>query len=176
MISMVDRLVERRHDGILVVVDQDEREGSVYLRGGRIYFASVEDPHHFSEHPMHPLQSLIRICGWAQGSYKVKSNNALPSFEGELNEDSRSLMERVRQSCAELKALRAQLPPLDTRLAIPSPLNSPLSKLTEDQLNAFQMCMNHYPIQSAIDFHPQGEREGIKVLLSLLDAGYLVRI
>ena len=85
-------------------------------------------------------------------------------------------MERVRQSCAELKALRAQLPPLDTRLAIPSPLNSPLSKLTEDQLNAFQMCMNHYPIQNAIDFHPQGEREGIKVLLSLLDSGYLVRM
>jgi len=176
MIVQVERLVERRHDGILVVMDQDEREGNVYFRGGRIYFASVEDPHHFSEHPMHPLQSLIRICGWTQGSFRVKSNNALPSFEGELNEESRTLMERVRQSCAELKALRAQLPPLDSRLAVPSPLNAPLAKLSEDQLNAFQMCMNHYPIQNAVDFNPLGEREGIKVLLSLLEAGYLVRM
>ena len=176
MISMVERLVERRHDGILVVMDHDEREGSIYLRAGRVYFASVEDPHHFSEHPLHPLQSLIRICGWAQGSFKVKSSSALPTFEGELNEESRNLMDRVRQSCAELKSLRAQLPPLDARLAIPSPLNPPLAHLNADQLNAFQLCMNHSPIQQVIDFHPQGEREGIRVLLSLLEAGYLVRV
>ncbi|MBM4290491.1 MAG: DUF4388 domain-containing protein, partial [Deltaproteobacteria bacterium] len=176
VLSLVERLVERRHDGVLAVSDPDDREGSVYFRGGHIYFASFEDPGHFSDHPLHPHQSLTRVCGWAQGRFKVKSLNALPSFEGELNEDSRSLMERIRHSCAELKALRAKLPPLDSRLAVPTPLNAPLAALSPDLLNLFQMCMNSHTLRAAVDFHPQGEREGIQALLHLLEHGYLTRL
>jgi hypothetical protein len=176
VITLVERLVERRHDGVLAVFDPDDREGNIYFRGGHIYFASFEDSGSFSEHPMHPHQSLTRVCGWAQGRFRVKSLNSLPSFESELNEDSRSLIERVRHSCAELKTLRAKLPPLDSRLVVPTPLNAPLSALSHDLLNIFQMCMNNHTLRAVVDFHPQGEREGVQALLHLLELGYLTRV
>ena len=173
VLSLLERLVERRHDGVLAVFDPEEREGSIYLRGGRVYFSTYEDPHRVLDIPMSPQQSLIKICCWTQGRYKVKSVNALPTFEQEMNEDSRSLLEHVRHSCHEMNQLRSQLPPLNTRLSVSQPLNSLLTSLSADQLYLFQLALNQYEVRSMIDCHPQGEREGIKALLHLLEHGYL---
>ena len=173
ILTMIERLVERRHDGVLAVFDPEEREGSVYLRGGRVYFSTYEDPHRVMDVVTPPQEALIKICCWTQGRYKVKTMGALPSFEQEISEDSRSLLERVRHSCAEMNQLRAQLPPLSQTLNLCQPLNPPLTSLSQEQLYLLQLTINQYEIRSIIDCHPQGEREGIKTLLFLLEQGYL---
>ena len=173
VLTMVERLIERRHDGVLAVFDPEEREGSIYFRGGRVYFATYEDPHRVMDVITPPQEALVKICCWNQGRYKVKNMGALPSFEQEISEDSRSLLDRVRHSCAEMNQLRSQLPPLGQRLTLCQPLNPPLTSLTQEQLYLLQLAINQYEIRSIIDCHPQGEREGIKTLLLLLEQGYL---
>lgn len=173
VLTMIERLMERRHDGVLAVFDPEEREGSVYFRGGRIYFATYEDPHRVMEMHTMPQEALVKICCWGQGRYKVKNMTALPSFEQEINEDGRSLLDRVRQICVEMNQLRAQLPPISQRLALCQPLTPLLSALTQEQLYLLQLAINQYEVRAIIDCHPQGEREGIKSLLFLLEQGYL---
>lgn len=173
VLTMIERLVERRHDGVLAVFDPEEREGSIYLRGGRVYFATYEDPHRVMDVITPPQEALVKVCGWTQGRYKVKNMGALPSFEQEISEDSRGLLERVRHSCAEMNQMRAQLPPLTKVLSLPQPLTPPLTSLTQEQLYLLQLAINKYEIRSIIDCHPQGEREGIKTLLFLLEQGYV---
>ena len=173
VLTMIERLIERRHDGVLAIFDPEEREGSVYFRGGRIYFATHEDPHRMIEVHTSPQEALVKLCCWSQGRYKVKNMNALPSFEQEINEDGRSLLERVRQTCVEMNQLRAQLPPLSQRLMLCQPLNPLLTALTQEQLYLLQLAINQYEVRAIIDCHPQGEKEGIKALLFLLEQGYL---
>ena len=173
VLTLVERLIERRHDGVLALFDPEEREGSIYFRGGRLYFATYEDPHRVVDIPLAPLQCLIKLCCWSQGRFKVKNMSALPSFEQEMNEDSRSLIERVRHNCIEMNQLRAQLPPLNSSLSVSHPLNPLLTALTPDQLYLFQLALNQYDVRSLIECHPQGEREGITSLLFLLDQAYL---
>ena len=174
LITLIERLIDRRHDGILMGFDQEDREGSIYFRGGRVYFASLDDPHRVSDTPLNPLNCITRIGCWTQGRFKVKSSSNLPSFEGELrNEDSRSLMDQIRQSCSELQALRSQLPPSHVSLRVPIPLEPPLTHLTPDQLMIFQYCMNQYNPRLVAESHSLGEREGIQTLLYLLNHKYL---
>ena len=89
------------------------------------------------------------------------------------NEDSRSLMDQIRQSCSELQALRSQLPPSHVSLRVPIPLEPPLTHLTPDQLMIFQYCMNQYNPRLVAESHSLGEREGIQTLLYLLNHKYL---
>ena len=128
ILSMIERLIERRHDGVLAVFDPEEREGSIYFRGGRVYFTTYEDPHRIMDVSISPQEALSKLCCWTQGRYKVKNMNALPTFEQEISEDSRSLLERVRRNCTELNQLRSQLPSLSQRLTLCQPLNPPLTK------------------------------------------------
>jgi hypothetical protein len=171
---LIERLIERRHDGVLTVFDSDEREGSIYFRGGHIYFVTFEDPHRLTDHVLHPIERIMKICTWRQGRFKIKNLSALPSFENEISEDSRSLVMHVRQNCKELEGLRASLPPFDTVLYYPTPFQAPLSALNTEQLDTFQLCMNQMNIGTVIDYHPKGEREGIQTILFLIEAGYLV--
>lgn len=173
VLTLVERLIERRHDGVLALFDPEEREGSIYFRGGRIFFSTYEDPHRIMDVPINPHQCLVKLCCWPQGRFKVKSMNALPSFEQEIHEDSRSLIEQVRHNCNEMIQLRAQLPPLNMPIAICKPLNPLLTALTPEQLYLFQLALNNYDVRSIIECHPQGEREGIKSLLFLLEQAYL---
>ena len=170
---MIERLLERRHDGILALFDPEEREGSVYFRGGRIYFATYEDPHRVLEVHTPPHEALVKLCCWPQGRFKVKTMTALPSFEQEINEESRSLLDRVKQTCIEMNQLRAQLPSLSHRLTLTQPLTPLLTSLNQEQLYLLQLAINQYEVRAIIDCHPQGEREGIKSLLFLLEQGYL---
>ena len=174
VLNLIEKLIERRHDGVLAVFDPEEREGNIYFRGGHIYFVTLEDPHRIVDHPFQPIQGMTRVCGWGQGRFKIKPMSALPQFENEISDDSRSLLEQVRQSCIELNSLRAQLPPLDVRLQVPAPLNPPLSALSSEQLDALQMCFNQADLRTVIDYHPHGERDGIKTMLQLLESGYLI--
>ena len=96
-------------------------------------------------------------------------------MEQEINEDSRSLLEQVRQNCLEMNQLRAQLPPMNSRLMVSQPLNAPLTSLSPDHLYIFQLALNQYDVRSMVDCHQQGEREGIKALIHLLEHGYLQR-
>ena len=172
---LTERLIERRHDGVLTVFDSDEREGSIYFRGGHIYFVTFEDPHRLTDHVLHPIEGVMKICSWRQGRFKIKNLSALPSFENEISEDSRSLIMHVRQSCKELENLRSSLPPFDTVLYYPNPFQAPLSALNTEQLDTFQLCMNQMNIGTVVDYHPKGEREGIQTVLFLMESGYLVR-
>lgn len=171
---IIERLIERRHDGVLTVFDSDEREGSIYFRGGHIYFVTFEDPHRLTDHILHPIEGIMKICTWRQGRFKIKNLSALPSFENEISEDSRSLVMHVRQNCKELEGLRASLPPFDTILYYPTPFQAPLSALNTEQLDTFQLCMNQMNIGTVIDYHPKGERDGIQTVLFLIESGYLV--
>ena len=72
-----------------------------------------------------------------------------------------------------MNQLRAQLPSLSHRLTLPQPLTPLLTSLNQEQLYLLQLAINQYEVRAIIDCHPQGEREGIKSLLFLLEQGYL---
>jgi hypothetical protein len=168
-ISMMQKLVERRHDGLLEISDNEEREAYVYFRSGNLYFASLEN----QEQMLHPNQALLQLACWTSGKYKIKPLATLPSFEIELSGDSRALLDQVKKESQHYRNLRSQLPPLQNQLQLVLPLDSALSVLSEIELNILQLCINGMNIGNVIHYHPNGDLEGIQCLIKLIETRYL---
>lgn len=170
-LSLISKLVEKRHDGVLEIIDDEDREANVYFRSGHLYFVSLES----HDQMLHPNQALNQIACWMKGKYKIKPLATLPSFEIELNGDSRVLIEQARKESLNHRVLRSKLPPFQSILKLILPLEPPLSALNEQELTLLQLSMNGYSIGEVVQFHPTSEIEGIQILVKLLENRYLER-
>ena len=54
-----------KKNGVLVV--SNEREGRIYLRQGRVYYAVIDD-----NHDLGPQKSFNRIITWEQGDFELR--------------------------------------------------------------------------------------------------------
>jgi hypothetical protein len=168
-LSLITKLVEKRHDGVLEIIDEEDREANVYFRSGHLYFVSLES----HDQMLHPNQALNQIACWMKGKYKIKPLATLPSFEIELNGDSRVLIEQARKESLNHRVLRSKLPPFQSVLKLILPLESPLTALNEQELTLLQLSMNGYSIGEVVQYHPTSEIEGIQILVKLLENRYL---
>ncbi|HCF60314.1 MAG TPA: hypothetical protein DFS52_20235 [Myxococcales bacterium] len=154
-----------KKNGVLFV--KDVHEGRIYLRQGRIYYASIDD-----NHDLGPLKSFYRIIRWEVGDFELLPPDP-QDFMIELEEPTEALLMEGLRQLDELRRIANDLPAPDARLTLAMPLNAPLRDLSPEQLDMLQLVYNTGTTQTIIDKADGSDLEASLLLVELVKKEYL---
>ncbi|MGI5863613.1 MAG: FHA domain-containing protein [Myxococcales bacterium] len=154
-----------KKNGVLFI--KDKHEGRIYLRQGRIYYASIDD-----NHDIGPLKSFYRIIRWEVGDFELLPPDP-QDFMIELEEPTEALLMEGLRQLDELRRIAKELPDPDARLTLAMPLNAPLRDLSPEQLDMLQLVYNTGTMQAVIDKADGSDLEASQLLLELLKKEYI---
>ena len=159
-------LSTNKKTGVLAVKNEDH-EGRVYLKGGRIFYAILDE-----NDELGPLKALFRMIALETGTYALQPPTN-DEFMLELEEPTDQLVaDAVRQS-NELREIKGDLPELEDMLTVPKPLGPQLSALQADELDMLQLAFNLGFFQAILDKSPFPDLRTCQVVKSLIDREYL---
>ena len=152
--------------GVLQITTESD-VGSIYLDDGMVQFAAVN-----GDESVPPDKAFFRILVWDKGTFDLlpKVDREFPatikmSIEGLLMEGMRQLDEMRRFGDA--------LPPLHTRILIPSPLEKPLRDASPEELDAIQLALNQGTLVNMMNHSGKPDSEVAELVVALLEKGYL---
>ena len=164
--DMLTLLSTGKKTGVLAVKN-DEHEGRVYLKGGRIFYAILDD-----NDELGPLKALFRMIALETGQYALGAATN-EEFMLELEEPTDQLVADAVRQCNEMKEIKGDLPELEDMLAVPKPLNPALSALQADELDILQLALNLGFFQAVLDKSPFPDLRTCQVVKSLMEREYL---
>ena len=159
-------LSTNKKTGVLNVKNEDH-EGRVYLKGGRIFYAILDE-----NDELGPLKALFRMIALETGTYALAAPTN-EEFMLELEEPTDQLVaDAVRQS-NEMREIKGDLPEVEDMLAVPKPLGPQLSALQADELDMLQLALNLGFFQAVLDKSPFPDLRTCQVVKSLIEREYL---
>lgn len=154
-----------KKNGVLVV--GGEREGRVYLRQGRVYYAVIDDNHNLG-----PQKSFNRIVTWEQGSFELRPPDP-QDFMVELDASTEALLMNALRLLDEYRRIQTELPPLHSTLSLSVPLVPLLKDLSMDQLDVLQLVHNYGNLHSVLDHTDKDDVVAAEALLHLIRKDYV---
>jgi len=146
--------------GVLVVTSAG-RQGKIYLRQGKVYYAVIDE-----DHDLGPEKSFYRIVTWDSGSFELARPEE-SDFLVELEDSTESLLMEAMHQLDEMK--RLELPPRETNLALQVPMATPLRELDGDLLDVVQLVLEHGTVGGVLDRAPGSDLEAGANLKKLLE-------
>jgi hypothetical protein len=142
--------------------------GRIYLRNGSIYFAAINDDFNVS-----PQKAIYRMLTWETGQFELEPGGEMNVME-EIQESVEGLlMEGVRQ-IDEFRHMQRQLPQPHSALAVPTPVAGKLRDLSKDELDIFQLVLDHGQLQAILDNYWGSDLAAAKNLLALMKREFVV--
>ena len=143
--------------------------GSIYLDDGKVRFAVVN-----GDESVPPEKAFYRILVWDAGTFDL-----LPEADREFPTEIQSsieglLMEGMRQ-LDEIRRLGDSLPPLQSKIAVATPLEKPLRDATPEELDVIQLALNHETLVDMMNFSGKPDPEVAELVVALLEKDYLKR-
>jgi pSer/pThr/pTyr-binding forkhead associated (FHA) protein len=155
-----------KKSGVLVIRTEDD-VGRIYLKKGNIAYAIIND---LDDVP--PLKSVYRMLTWQKGLFDLDPPDDR-EFSNEVNMSVQEiLMEGIRQ-LDEFNRLREELPDLNARLLIMSPLIPPLRDLKPEELDVLQLAHNYGHLETVLNKSLATDLETVEIVLKLLRSQYL---
>ena len=155
-----------KKSGVLVVRTDDD-VGRIFMRKGIIYYASINE---LDDVP--PMKSIFRMLTWQKGLFDLDPPDER-SFPGEMELSVQEiLMESLRQ-LDEFNELREQLPDLNARLALMSPLIPPMRDLKPEELDVLQLAHNYAHLETVMNKSLASDLQTVQILLKLLKGSFL---
>ena len=165
--DLLQLLSTSRKSGVLTV--QSPRDiGRIYLRQGQIYFCAIND-----DFGIKPQKAIYRMLTWATGTFELEPAVDMQVME-EIHESTEALlMEGVRQ-LDEFRQIEAQLPPISSALAVPTPLAGKLRDLSPEELDTFQLVLDHGQLQQVLDYYPGPDLNAAQNVVNLMRREFVV--
>jgi pSer/pThr/pTyr-binding forkhead associated (FHA) protein len=155
-----------KKSGVLVLRTEDD-VGKIYLRKGNVYFASIND-----SDDVPPVKACYRMLTWEQGTFDLDPPDER-TFPDEVDLTvAEILMEGMRQ-LDEFNRLKEQLPPMQSKLALASPLIPPLRDLSPDEIDVLQMVHNYGTIAMILNKSMATDLQTTTILLKLIKSQYV---
>lgn len=154
-----------KKNGVLVV--SSDREAKIYLRQGKVYYASIDD-----NHDLGPQKSFNRIITWEHGDFELRPPDN-QEFMVELDSSTEALLMDALRQLDEMKRLQGQMPQNTSTLSIAMPLTQPLRELTPDDLDVMQLVHNFGGFQGVIDHSDKDDLVVAETLVKLIQKGYV---
>ncbi|MEO6420689.1 MAG: DUF4388 domain-containing protein [Polyangiaceae bacterium] len=155
-----------KKNGVLVIRTEDDI-GRIYLRKGNIYYAVIND---LDDVPA--LKSIYRMLTWQKGLFDLDPPEDR-EFPNEIDVTAQEvLMEGIRQ-LDEFNQIREDLPDLNARLSMISPLLPPLRDLKPAELDVLQLAHNYGHLETVMNKSQATDLETVQIVLKLLKASYL---
>ncbi len=154
-----------KKSGVLVILSDDT--GKVYLRQGRVFFATIND-----QQDIDPYKAFYRMMSWRRGQFSLEHPTD-ETFENEIDESVEGLMMEGMRQLDELQNLGGDVPDMEAYLVINKPLVTPLRNLQPEHLDAFQLALNYAKVAEALNKSQKGDLETMQDLLYLIRNDYV---
>jgi hypothetical protein len=154
-----------KKNGVLVV--RNEHEGKIYLKQGRVYYASIDD-----NHELGPAKSFNRIITWETGDFELQPPDN-QEFMTELDMSTEALLMEALRQLDELKRIQGQLPPPNAQLQLAMPMTAQLRELTPEELDVLQLVHNYGSLNGVLDHSVQDDVGCATIIVSLLQRDYV---
>lgn len=165
--DLLQLLSTSRKTGVLSVASPSGL-GKIYLRKGKIYFAAIND-----DFAVSPQKAIYRMLTWQTGAFELEPSVEMQVME-EIQESTEALlMEGVRQ-LDEMRQIESKLPSFSSSLAVPTPLAGKLRDLTPQQLDTFQLVLDHGQVQLVLDNYTGSDLDAAQNLIELLKRDFIV--
>lgn len=167
--DLLQLLSQSRKSGVLAIRGTDGF-GKIYLRQGRIYYASIDDSFDLS-----PLKAFYRLLTWRSGAFELQPPDDKEFLE-EINESTEALLMEGMRQMDELTRLEEQLPSADSMYGMSSPLVPPLRELEPPELDMLQLVHNYGQIQTVLDKSPLSDLETHELLIALVEKDFISKL
>lgn len=165
--DLLQLLSTSRKSGVLTITS-GVGVGRIYLRTGAIYFAAINDDFNVS-----PQKAIYRMLSWETGTFELEPGGEMNVME-EIQESTEALlMEGVRQ-LDELRNMKSQLPAAQSPLAVPTPVAGKLRDLSPDELDIFQLVLDHGQLQAVMDNYWGSDLDAAQHLIGLMKREFVV--
>ena len=171
--DLVELFNANRRTGVLVLTDPDDVEGRIFFREGTVYYATLARPNQKQEAPIPPLKCFFRLLTWTAGNFRMDALNPAPSFDTEIEGETRNLVLEGMRQFDELKLYVEHLPGRNARLRVARPLRARLSALSAEALDTLQLVLNHGEVGKVLDYSEASDLETCQDLLYLVQNEYL---
>jgi Domain of unknown function (DUF4388)/Inner membrane component of T3SS, cytoplasmic domain len=164
--DLLQLLGSSKKSGVLVVRSDDD-VGKIFLKKGIVTFATIND---VDQVP--PLKSVYRMLTWTRGSFELGPPDER-EMPGEISASVQELLMEGLRQIDELAVIRDKLPDISANLAVPHPLEPSLRDLAPLALDVLQLAYNHQQLATILNQSAATDLDTARVVLSLLDGGYL---
>jgi pSer/pThr/pTyr-binding forkhead associated (FHA) protein len=152
-------------------ISTESRVGKIYLKQGSIVHADIvlmgaREPSVLG------LKAIYRMIAWPTGTF-VLNPPETREFEKPLDVSVQEvLMEGFRQK-DEYEQIRPRMPAWDESLRPARPMGVKLRDLKPEELDVFQSALEGQTVGGTLDISPQSDLDTARVLLDLVERGYL---
>jgi pSer/pThr/pTyr-binding forkhead associated (FHA) protein len=155
-----------RKSGVLTI-RSTQGIGKIYLREGQVYHAEID-----ANPVVKPRKAFYRMFAWTEGAFDLKPLGEHVVAE-EITESTTSLvLEGVRQ-LDEIRILEPKLPRHGARLHAAEPLPGNLRDLATEEIQLFQLVLDHNVLETVIDSFPGTDFDAYTCLLDLMRRGFV---
>jgi hypothetical protein len=165
--DLIQLLSTSRKSGVLSI-RSDRGHGKIYLRKGQIYYASIDD-----NFAMRPQKAAYRMLTWVSGTFELDPPDERQVIE-EITESTEALLMEGMRQLDEVKRIEADVPSPGSRLAVPTPLAGRLRDLPPEELDIFQLVLDHGSLQAVLDTYSGSDVEAYTHLASLMRREFVV--
>lgn len=165
--DLLQLLSTSRKSGVLTTVSS-AGIGKIYLRKGQIYFAAIND-----NFAIRPQKAVYRMLTWTTGTFELEPSVEMQVME-EVQESTEALLMEGVRLLDEFRQIAPSLPALDSALAVPTPLAGRLRDLTPNELDVFQLVLDHGQLQAVLDHYAGSDLEAAQTLLVLMRREFAV--
>ncbi len=156
-----------RKTGVLRL-HREEARGEVHFREGRVVACALE-----GRPEVGPRKAFARLLGWPDGTFELGPAEEAPPGPA-LDEGVEAMLLEGLRDLDELGNLGEAAVDPAARLSRPSPLAVPLRSLAPEDLDLWQLCLDHATAGAVLDRAPLSDARAQRGLRSLVDRGYLV--
>ncbi|MBI3181544.1 MAG: FHA domain-containing protein [Myxococcales bacterium] len=154
-----------KKNGVLVV--KNDQEARLYLRGGRVYYAIIDE-----NHELGPQKSFNRIITWETGDFELQPPDQ-QEFMVELDSSTEALLMEGLRQLDEFRRIQKELPPVTSVLTLAIPMTSPIRALGPEQLDVLQLVHNYGSLQGVLDHSDKDDVTAATVVLELIRKDYV---
>ena len=165
--DLLQLLSTSRKSGVLTVASS-HGIGKIYLRKGQIYFAAIND-----DFAVSPQKAIYRMLTWQNGTFELEPSVEMQVME-EVQESTEALLMEGVRLLDELRNIESQLPPPESALAVPTPLAGKLRDLSPNELDIFQLVLDHGQLQAVLDHYTGNDLDAAQSLISLMRREFVV--
>lgn len=165
--DLIQLLATSRKSGALTVANSTS-VGRIYFRKGQIYFAAIDD-----DFSVAPQKVIYRMLSWATGTFELEPN-AEVSVPEEMQESVEGLLMEGMRQMDEIRNMEHHLPPMGSPLAVPTPLAGRLRELSPEELDVFQLVLDHGNLQKVMDHYPGSDLDCAARLVTLMKREFVV--
>ena len=147
---------------------REEARAEVHFQEGRVVACALE-----GRPEVGPRKAFARVLGWSEGTFELSPAAEAPPGSG-LDEGVEALLLEGLRDLDELAGLGEGAVDPAARLSRPAPLAAPLRSLSPEDLDLWQLCLDHGTVGAVLDHAPLPDARVQRGLRGLIDRGYLV--